>query len=208
MNVPKSSLLFFALLIFALSSNTLAQIDPLNPPLTATHPDTPGTWVLVTGTTPGVSGDLRGYAYGDGDPRGPVFADWIKSQSYFPWLTTYYLKIKVTATYNRLASGNVDYSVVARDTGVLGPFVVSIERYGPPTQTFSYPRTLGHPPQPGTIGLLETDQMWWLRLGAKIPSLQWNYYTGSWEFSGYYYDWDVSVTPTTAISKWHYQYQP
>ena len=51
MNVRRLACLFLLQLVMIASTfcgNLFAQLDPLNPPPVATHPDTPGRWVLDT----------------------------------------------------------------------------------------------------------------------------------------------------------------
>lgn len=212
MNVRRLACLFLLQLVMIASTfcgNLFAQLDPLNPPPVATHPDTPGRWVLDTvGPVGGQSGDLRGYVYPDDDPKGPVFATWLKSQGWLPWDRVYYLRTKIISSYNQLEAGTVMLVDTDRDSGVLGAFKVSVSKYGEPTQTFSYAKTVGHPPQPGSLGILQTDQYWWVTLKAKIPSMYYDYYSGTYYPSGYYYEWETSVSPITPVSKWYYRYQP
>ena len=200
---------FAATSAFAQSS-VPPQFDPLNPPPVFLYPNHPGTWVIDAGPIGGQSGDLRGYQYPNDDPRGgPVWAEWVKAQGYFFWDRVFYLRGRVGGSYNDLNAGSVRwYNETDRDSHVLGPFSVSVTKYGYPNQSFSYAQTVGHPPQPHSIGVLSTSQHWMITVRARIPTMSWDYYSGQYVFDGDYYDWDKTVSLNTPVSKWYYRYLP
>lgn len=204
------------LLLFVATTSGFAQnpdpppCDPLNPPASIIVQNQPGTWGLDAGPSGGQSGDLRGYEYPNDDPRGgPVWVEWLKSQGFFFWDKVYYLRGRIGGSYNDLNAGNLRWSnETDREPYVLGPFKVSVSKYGYPHQSFSYPQTVGHPPQPQTLGILSTDQGWSITVRARIPSLAWDPYNNTYVLTGVYYDWDKQVYVTTPVSKWYYRYQP
>lgn len=180
------------------------SIDPLNPPATVSHPYHSGSWALDTSLG---GGDLRNAQYlADSSEGGPVWAEWIKSNGFL--YTDYYLKGRLGGTYNMFNAGQFTWtSETNRDTGVLGPFCVSISTAGPPSQYFAYLNP-GVAPVAGDIGLLVTNQLWMVVLRIRIPQFYWDYYSNQYVFSGYYYDWDKNFYVNTPVSRWYYRYVP
>jgi hypothetical protein len=128
-----------------------------------------------------------------------------------PFLTTYYLQGDLRGSYQYLSAGSIGFIQSFRDNGVQGPFILSLAKWGPERQGFYYPQTPGVNPQPGSLGLLESSQIWFVSLRAYIPF--WGpTYTPSGQFTGIgitgYWNYDIQAGYGTPITSFFYVYQP
>ena len=183
----------------------IPPFPPFSPPQQIIHP-TGGTWNLrVTPVPPGHVNDQSNTAGHD------VTVNWVKSASPIPFLTTYYLTGKLRGSHQFLSAGQIDFITTFRDNGVQGPFLLSLGKWGPVNQGFNFPQTPWVNPQPGTLGLLDSWQIWSVNLQARIP--YWGpTYTPTGQFTGIgirgYWTYDMMAGYGTPITSFIYVYQP
>lgn len=128
----------------------------------------------------------------------------------------YYLIGKVGGTCNQLNNGNASwFDETLRTPGVLGPYKMSLVKYGYLSNSYSdglnqnlqyaNPAPASHPVN-GAPGYLKTTQGFWLVLQIRVPTLQYNYLTNQYEFTGNYYEPEQSHGFSSPVASCAYNY--
>ena len=140
-------------------------------------------------------------------PLSGSWVSWQKGVGYFGQ-PLYYLRGYFTASYKQLANRTANWQDEQdRDPHVLGAFLVDASRYMPHQENhYSYPNSF--PPTYGSVITVKCYETWWVTLRAMLPTFDWNYERGRYEFNNHRYDSDLGVTTKTHVKNIIYDYVP